>query len=189
MVVKKKAAAPKKKKTISTLSEVTPLVGEGAISEEAVILTQEGLDALKSEYNFLKNDKRKEVAERLKEAISYGDLSENSEYEEAKNEQAFVEGRIAELEKMIKNARIIDEKKAHSAKMIQIGTTVKIKNLTREEDSEEFTIVGSTETDPLKSRISNESPIGKALLGKKRGDRFFINAPAGQFEFEVLELR
>lgn len=157
-------------------------------SEEAVLLTQKGLDALKDELNTLKKEKRKEVAERLKEAISYGDLSENSEYEEAKNEQAFVEGRIVELEKMIKNAQIIDEKKAHSGKRVQIGTTVKIKNLTKKEDPEQFTIVGSTETDPLKSRISNESPIGSALLGKKKGEKVSIDAPAGKFDFEILEL-
>lgn len=159
-------------------------------NDEAVILTQEGLDKLKDELHSLKGEKRKEVAERLKEAISYGDLSENSEYEEAKNEQAFVEGRIVELEKMVKNAQVIDEKKAHSGKSVQIGTTVKIKNLTKkEEGAEEFTIVGSTETDPLKARLSNESPIGKALLGKKKGDRFTIIAPAGEFEFELVELK
>jgi transcription elongation factor GreA len=137
---------------------------------DSVLLTEEGLKALKDELKILQTSKRREVAERLKEAISYGDLSENSEYEEAKNEQAFVEGRIVELEKMIKNAQIIDEKKAHSGKKVQIGTTVKIQNLTKKEEApEEFTIVGSTETNPLKSRISNESPIGKALLGKKKG--------------------
>ncbi len=163
---------------------------DSTLNEEAVILTQEGLDALKSELQILKNDKRKEVAERLKEAISYGDLSENSEYEEAKNEQAFVEGRIVELEKMIKNAEVIDQKKAQSGKSVQIGTTVTIKNLTKKEEPvEEFMIVGSTETDPLKARLSNESPIGKAVLGKKKGDRFTIIAPAGQFEFELLDLK
>lgn len=155
--------------------------------DEVVLLTQEGLDALKKEHEHLKNKKRKEVAERLKEAISYGDLSENSEYEEAKNEQAFVEGRIVELEKMIKNAQIIDEKKAHSAKKVQIGTTVVVKDLEKD-DEEEFTIVGSTETDPLKARLSNESPIGKALLGKKKGDRVIVKAPAGKFEFELVDI-
>lgn len=163
---------------------------KSAKTGDTVLLTEEGLLALKEELETLKTSKRREVAERLKEAISYGDLSENSEYEEAKNEQAFVEGRIVELEKMIKNAQIIDEKKAHSGKKVQIGTTVKIKNLSKkDEDPEEFTIVGSTETDPLKSRISNESPIGKSLLGKKKGDKFEIDAPAGKFEFEVLDLK
>lgn len=177
-------------KDISQLgtSVIMPVTG-AVVGDEAVILTQEGLDALKEELALLKDEKRKEVAERLKEAISYGDLSENSEYEEAKNEQAFVEGRIVELEKMIKNAQVIDEKKAHGAKVVQIGTTVTIRNLSKEEDPEEFTIVGSTETDPLRARISNESPIGKALLGKKKGDKVSIVAPAGNFDFELLDLR
>jgi transcription elongation factor GreA len=158
------------------------------LNEDAVLLTEEGLKALTEELEFLKGDKRRQVAERLKEAISYGDLSENSEYEEAKNEQAFVEGRIVELEKMIKNAQVIDEEKAHSAKKVQIGTTVVIKGSEKGAEKEEFTIVGSTEADPLKNRLSNESPIGKALLGKKKGDKVQIIAPAGEFEFELVDL-
>jgi len=156
-------------------------------TDETVLLTKEGLDALIAERDELQNVRRKEVAERLKEAISYGDLSENSEYEEAKNEQAFIEGRIIELEKMIKNAKIIDEKKAHSAKKVQIGTTVVIQEA-KEKEKEEFTIVGSTEADPLNKRLSNESPIGKALLGKKKGDTVKVEAPAGTFEFKILDL-
>lgn len=158
------------------------------LNDDVVLLTEEGLKALKEELEFLKSDKRKQVAERLKEAISYGELSENSEYEEAKNEQAFVEGRIVELEKMIKNAQIIDEEKAHSAKKVQIGTTVVIKESGKGAEKEEFTIVGSTEADPLKNRLSNESPIGKALLGRKKGEKVKVLAPAGEFEFEVIDL-
>jgi transcription elongation factor GreA len=175
---------PAKKAAVKTAKKSTTQV-----RDEAVLLTQEGLDALKVELEHLKTEKRREVAERLKEAISYGDLSENSEYEEAKNEQAFVEGRIVEVEKMIKNAQIIDEKKAHSGKVVQIGTTVVIRNKDIKDDREEFTIVGSTESDPLKKRISNESPVGKSLLGKKKGDSVKVKAPAGDFEFEILELR
>lgn len=157
--------------------------------DDTVLLTEDGLRKIKEELKNLKDVKRKEVAERLKEAISYGDLSENSEYEEAKNEQAFVEGRIVELEKMVKNVQIIDEKKAHSGKTVQIGTTVTIMNVTKQEDPETFTIVGSTEADPLNARISNESPIGKALLRKKKGEKVKITAPAGDFEFEIVELQ
>ena len=159
-----------------------------AVNEETVLLTEEGLQQLKEELQYLKTEKRRMVAERLQEAIAYGDLSENSEYEEAKNEQAFVEGRILEIEKMIKNAQVIDEKKAHSAKTIQIGTTVTIQLLEKGEQPEEFTIVGSTEADPLKSRISNVSPVGQALLGKKKGEKVMVHAPSGSFEYEIIEL-
>lgn len=160
-----------------------------ALTEDTVLLTREGLEDIKVECETLKTTKRKEVAERLKDAISYGDLSENSEYEEAKNEQAFVEGRIVELERMIKNAKIIDEKKAHSGKTVQIGTTVTVRNNTSKEDTETFTIVGSTEADPFQNRISNESPIGTAILGHKKGDIVNVQAPAGVFEFEVIDLK
>ncbi|QQS59719.1 transcription elongation factor GreA [Candidatus Peregrinibacteria bacterium] len=158
------------------------------ITEDAVLLTEEGLQQLKKELQYLKTEKRRMVAERLQEAIAYGDLSENSEYEEAKNEQAFVEGRILEIEKMVKNAQLIDEKKAHSAKTVQIGTTVTIQLLEKGEKSEEFTIVGSTEADPMKSRISNVSPVGRALLGAKKGEKVKVQAPAGVFEYEILDL-
>lgn len=186
---KKTAATTKvasKKKTVAP--KTLPKKNEAVMQEDAVLLTEEGLNALTEELEYLKTDKRKQVAERLKEAISYGDLSENSEYEEAKNEQAFVEGRIVELEKMIKNAQIIDEKKAHSAKKVQIGTTVVIKSNEKKAQKEEFTIVGSTEADPLNNRLSNESPIGKALLGRKKGDKVKVKAPAGEFEFELVDL-
>ncbi len=159
------------------------------LMEDAILLTREGLEDIKTECEYLKATKRKEVAERLRDAISYGDLSENSEYEEAKNEQAFVEGRIVELEKMIKNAQIIDEKKAHSAKTVQIGTTVTIKNKSSGEASETMTIVGSTEADPFQNRISNESPIGAGVLGHKKGDVVKVQTPAGEFEFEVVDLK
>jgi len=157
--------------------------------DEAVLLTKDGLQTLKDEFKELKTTSRKEVAKRLQEAISYGDLSENSEYEEAKNQQAFIEGRIVELERMIKNAKLIDEDKAHKAKIVQIGTTVVIKLQEKGADEEEFTIVGSTEADPLNQRISNESPVGTALLGKKAKDTFKVIAPAGEFEYQLLSLK
>lgn len=155
---------------------------------DKVLITKDGLQKLREELSYLKDTKRKEVAKRLQEAISYGDLSENAEYEEAKNEQAFCEGRIAELEKMIKNASLIDENQANKTQTVRIGTTVIIKNLSKQEDPMEFTIVGSTEADPFASRISNESPIGKNLIGKQKGDKFKVDAPGGTFEFELVKV-
>ena len=142
---------------------------------------------LKEELELLKNAKRREVAERLKEAISYGDLSENSEYEEAKNEQAFVEGRIAELEEKVKYAKIIKEKS--DVKTVQIGTKVVIKDIGRKTaEKEEYTIVGSTEADPLDHKISNESPVGAALLDQKKGDIVKVITPNGATEYEIMNL-
>ena len=163
----------------------------GFSDTEEVLVTKEGLKKIKEELEHLKSTKRSEVAQRLKEAISYGDLSENAEYEEAKNEQAFVEGRILELEKQLKNARIITEHsdpKAHKAKVIEIGSIVTVRNKTDDDDPETYTIVGSMEADPVEHKISNESPIGKALLGHEKGDVIDVIAPAGKFKYEVLKV-
>ncbi len=150
-------------------------------------ITKEGLAKLKEELDFLRNTKRREVAERLKEAISYGDLSENSEYEEAKNEQAFVEGRIAEFENKVKYARIIEEKGDQAT--VQLGTSVLIKNLNEKDaEEEEYVIVGSTEADPLAHKISNESPVGAALLERKKGDIVKVEVPGKVLEYEILNL-
>lgn len=157
--------------------------------EDQVLVTKEGLAKLKEELNEIKNVRRKEVTQRLKEAISYGDLSENSEYEEAKNEQAFIEGRIIELEKMIDNAKIIMESKKSDENTVQIGTTVTVQNVTENDDPETYTIVGSTEADPAEHRISNESPIGSALLGKSKNDQIKVKVPAGIFEYKVLKIK
>ncbi len=154
--------------------------------DDQTLITKEGLKRLKDELHELKTVRRQEVANRLKEAISYGDLSENSEYEEAKNEQAFVEGRILELEAKIKNAKIISEK---HAKEIDIGSTVSLNNKTEGNDEpERYTIVGSTEADPLDHKISNESPIGRSLLGKRKGDLVEIQSPSGIIKYEVLQV-
>lgn len=157
-------------------------------NDDLTLITKEGLRKLKEELDYLKTVRRQEVAQRLKEAISYGDLSENSEYEEAKNEQAFVEGRVLELEQKIKNAKIIAEKKTdvRSSKEVDIGSTVTVANRTDNDDPETYTIVGSTEADPLEHKISNESPIGKALLSKKKGDSVEIASPSGKIEYEIL---
>lgn len=155
--------------------------------KKATLITKEGLAKLNEEFDNLKNVKRKEVAARIKEAISYGDLSENAEYEEAKNEQAFVEGRILELEEKIKNAKIISSKRK-VAKTIQLGTTVHLKNITKKRDKlETYTIVGSTEADPFNGKISNESPIGSALLDRQKGDTIKVVIPAGSVEYKIMK--
>ncbi len=167
-----------------------PPAGTFTDSEE-VLVTKEGLKKIKDELDFLKSTKREEIAMRLKEAISYGDLSENAEYEEAKNEQAFVEGRILELEKQVKNARLITEhdiKKAAKGISIEIGSVVTVRNKTDGDEPETYTIVGSMEADPIEHKISNESPIGKALLGREKGDTVDVIAPAGKFKYEILKV-
>jgi len=154
--------------------------------DEHTLVTREGLRKLQDELDYLKKTRRQEVAQRLKEAISYGDLSENSEYEEAKNEQAFVEGRILELERKIKNAKIITEKSAH--KTVEIGSTVVVRNKTSRDEPESYTIVGATEADPIENKISNESPLGKAFLSRKTGDTVEVIAPGGTFRYEILKV-
>ncbi len=162
------------------------------VDTEEVLITKEGLKKIKDELDYLKTTKREEIAARLKEAISYGDLSENAEYEEAKNEQAFVEGRILELEKQIKNARIIadgtTQKASTKGKVIDIGSTVTVRNKTDDDEPETYTIVGSMEADPVEHKISNESPIGRGLLGREKGDVIEIVAPAGKFKYEILKV-
>lgn len=159
----------------------------GDDDSKVTLVTREGLDKLKEELEYLKSVKRKEVAERIKEAISYGDLSENSEYEEAKNEQAFVEGRILELEDKVKHAKIITEH--HKTKSVQLGSTVHLRNLTKGRDElETYTIVGSTETDVFGGKISNESPVGSALLDKQKGERIKVMIPAGNVEYQIVKI-
>jgi len=156
---------------------------------DQTLVTKEGLKQLKDELDELKTTRRTEVAQRLKEAISYGDLSENSEYEEAKNEQAFVEGRILELEQKIKNAKIISGKKLLGhGKEVDIGSTVTVANTTDGDEPEKYTIVGSTEANPLEHKISNESPMGKALLGRRKGENVEITSPSGLIAFEILNV-
>ncbi|MFH1349123.1 MAG: transcription elongation factor GreA [Patescibacteria group bacterium] len=159
------------------------------VTGDEILVTKEGLKRLKDELDHLKTTRRQEVAQRLKEAISYGDLSENAEYEEAKNEQAFIEGRIIELEQKIKNAKIIaDKKMIMSGKAADIGSTVTVRNKTDRDEPQEFTIVGSTEADPVEHKISNESPIGKALLGAQKGDNLDVDTPSGIIKYEVLKV-
>ena len=157
--------------------------------EEETLVTKEGLKKLKDELELLKTVRRKEVAQRLKEAISYGDLSENSEYEEAKNEQAFIEGRVLELERKIKSAKIITEKDDKRAgKEVNIGSSVTVRNISDDDEEQTYTIVGATEADPFDHKISNESPIGKALLSHVKGDRISVQTPSGVIDYEILKV-
>lgn len=173
------------------LDDAASSSGSGAVfadNDDQTLVTKEGLKKLKDELENLKTTRRGEVAQRLKEAISFGDLSENSEYEEAKNEQAFVEGRILELEQKIKNAKIIGDKKDTKQKEVEIGSTVTVRNKTDEDEPEKFTIVGSTEADPLDGKVSNESPIGKTLIGCRKGDTVTVPSPSGDLQYEVLNV-
>ena len=151
-----------------------------------VLLTNEGLQRLQDELDNLKNVRRKENTEALKVAKSFGDLSENSEYDEAKNEQAEIEARIAEIEGMLKNVEIIDED-GIGTDVVSAGTKVNVKDL---EDGEvaEYLIVGSTEADPMKGKISDESPLGSALLGHKEGEVVIVEAPMGKIEYEIISI-
>ena len=151
------------------------------------VMTYEGVKKLEDELEFLKTVKRKEITEKIKVALGYGDLSENSEYDEAKNEQAFTEGRIIQLENMLKNASIVDESEITTDK-VAIGTVVKVKDFDFDEEVE-YSIVGSAEADPMNFKISNESPVGAALLGKKVGETVEVVVPGGINKFEVLGIR
>lgn len=156
------------------------------MSEKEVILTPEGLKKLEEELEHLKSVKRREVAERIKIAIGYGDISENSEYEDAKNEQAFVEGRIITLEKMLRNARIINNEDV-DVNTVSIGSVVILKDM-EFGDTVEYTIVGTAESDPFQNKISNESPVGKAILGKKKGSQVEVNVPAGTIQYQIIDI-
>ena len=148
-------------------------------------LTQDGFLKLQQELDYLRTEKRKEVADRLHEAMEGGELIENAEYEAAKNEQAFLEGRIKELEVLLASARVI-EGNPPAADLIQVGSTVTIQE--EGQPAETYTIVGAAEADPAKGRISNESPLGKALLNKKPGDQVQVDAPGGVFVVIVLKV-
>ncbi len=152
-----------------------------------VVVSYQGLQALEQELEHLRTVRRKEVSEKIKVARSFGDLSENSEYDEAKNEQAFVESRIIELETLLKNVRVLDESEISDDK-VSVGTHVKIKDDAGEEAS--YDIVGSTEADPFKNRISDESPIGSALLGHAVKDKVEVKLPNGNIVYyTVLEIK
>ena len=156
------------------------------MEEKEVILTQEGYDKLEKELNYLKTEKRAEIADRIKVALGFGDLSENSEYDEAKNAQAANEIKIAELENKLRYAKIIDESEIDT-KTVQVGNTVKVLDMEFDEE-ESYTIVGSTEVDLEQNKISNESPIGSALLGAKKNQVVEANTPGGILKLKVLSI-
>ena len=156
------------------------------MEEKEVLLTQEGFDKLEQELENLKTVKRVEIAERIKVALGFGDLSENSEYDEAKNAQAENETKIAELENKIRYAKIIDESEIDT-KTVQVGNTVKLLDLEFDEEVS-YTIVGSTEVDIAQNKISNESPIGSAILGAKKNQIVEVQAPAGVMQYKVLSI-
>ena len=156
------------------------------MEEKEVILTQEGFDKLEKELEKLKTETRAEIAERIKVALGFGDLSENSEYDEAKNAQAENEALIAELENKVRYAKIIDESEIDT-KTVQVGNTVKLLDVEFNEEVS-YTIVGSTEVDLAQNRISNESPMGKALLGAKKNQTIEVQAPAGVIKYKVLSI-
>ena len=151
-----------------------------------ILITDEGLKNLEAELEELKAVKRKEIAEKIKVALSFGDLSENSEYDEAKNEQAIVEARIASIENMLTNVQIINEDEL-GTEIIHVGSKVKVRDIDFD-DICEYKIVGSSEADPVNGRISDESPVGKGLIGHRVGDKVEIETPAGSMSYEVLEI-
>ena len=152
------------------------------------ILTAEGLRKLEDELENLRSVKRQEVAERIKVAISYGDISENSEYDDAKNEQAFIEGRIIELEQMISTATLIDETAKKKKGTVILGSTVIVKDM-EFGDEETYTVVGTTEADPSQNRISNESPVGAAILGQKVNTVVQVHTPAGELSYNIVKIK
>jgi transcription elongation factor GreA len=153
------------------------------MNNKPAYLSKEGLDKLREELNEMVTVRRAEVAARIQEAKEHGDITENAEYEDAKNEQAFVEGRIQALSALIKNAVIIDEHA--STAFVGIGSTVDVES---EDGKETFRIVGSAEANPAEGRISNESPVGRALLGHRKGDKVQVSVPAGSWTYKIVSI-
>lgn len=156
------------------------------MSNSPVYLTQEGYNKLREELDHLLNVRRREIAEQIAEAKAEGDLRENAGYDEAKNAQAFVEGRIRELEQKTRNAQIIDDSNSPT-NLVALGRKVVVQE-EGTSDEESYVIVGSTEADPRNGRISNESPIGKALMGKRKGAKVTVNTPGGNINFKILRI-
>jgi transcription elongation factor GreA len=154
--------------------------------ERRVLLTKEGLSKLEDELHHLRTERRAEVAEAIREAQELGMTETDGQYEEAKNQQAFLEGRIQEIEKMLEMAEVIDEKAAHSSKEVRVGSTVSLR--TADNKRRKYQVVGAPEANPAEGRISDESPVGQALLGKKRGDKVKVQAPGGVVEMTVTSI-
>ena len=156
------------------------------MDKNEIVLTPDGMQKLKDELEYLKTIKRKEVSEKIKQALSFGDLSENAEYDEAKNEQAEVESRITTIVNMLKYARVIDESEIAND-VVGLGVTVVIREV-GEDDEETYSIVTTTEADPVQNKISQDSPVGKALIGHKAGDTVTVESPAGKIDFEIVSI-
>ena len=156
------------------------------MEEKGILISQEGFEKLEKELDYLRTTKRVEIAEKIKVALGFGDLSENSEYDEAKNAQAENEGKIAELENKLRYAKIIDESEIDT-KTVQVGNIVKLHDIEFDEDVT-YTIVGSTEVNLEENKISNESPIGSALLGNKKNDIVEIKVPVGTVKYKILSI-
>ncbi len=154
------------------------------MAQKEVILSSEGLKRLEDELELLKSVRRREVAERIKQARQFGDINENSEYDSAKNEQAWIEGRIITIEKLLRNARVFDRAECPND-VAGIGCRITIKDL-QSGDVHSYTIVGSTEADPMSNKISNESPVGRAVLGQKAGKIVSVAAPVGMLKYQIV---
>ncbi len=152
-----------------------------------VILTPEGYEKLKTEIHHLSNDKRREVADRIRVARDFGDISENAEYDDAKNEQAMLEHKIAQLEERLVNARVIEADDVDLS-VVSIGAKVRLKDVDANQ-TVEYIIVGSAEADPAESKLSNESPVGKAIIGKKKGETVEVAAPRGALKFKIMDIK
>ena len=151
-----------------------------------VILTKEGYEKLKEEIDYLRTEKRREVAERIRVAREFGDIAENAEYDDAKNEQMMLEHRIAQLEERLLSARVIDKKQV-SKDAVSIGSKVKIRDVEARKTFE-YHIVGSAEANPAENKLSNESPVGKAIMGKKKGETVDVSTPRGSLKYKILEI-
>ena len=155
--------------------------------DKEVLLTPEGLKKLETELDTLKSVKRREVAERIGAALEFGDISENSEYDDAKNEQAFIEGRILTLEKLLRNARLIEPDDDQDETVVSLGKTITLKDL-ETSDVFEYRLVGSAEADPAECKISNESPVGQAIMGKSSGTIVEVEVLDGTLQYEILKV-
>ena len=152
-----------------------------------VILTPEGYEKLKQEIEYLSTERRREVAERIRTAREFGDIAENAEYDDAKNEQALLENRIATLEERLRNARVITKKDV-AKDVVSIGSKVKLRDIDAKQ-TVEYHIVGSAEANPAENKLSNESPVGKAIIGKKKGETVEVAAPRGALKYKILEIK
>ena len=152
-----------------------------------VILTPEGYEKLKQEIEYLSTDKRREVADRIRIAREFGDIAENAEYDDAKNEQAMLEHKIAQLEERLLNAKVIDTGEVDTS-VVSIGSVVRLRDVERKETIE-YHIVGSAEANPSASKLSNESPVGKAIMGRKKGETVEVSAPRGSLKYKILDIK